>query len=51
MPSQPTNLTLDQGITFAFSVVWKDSTGTAKDLTGYNARLTNPRVPFYLTET
>jgi hypothetical protein len=33
------HLTLEQGVTWDQDVVWKDSTGTPRNLSGYTARL------------
>jgi hypothetical protein len=33
------NITINQGATFELTVTWKDSAGTAINLTGYSARM------------
>jgi hypothetical protein len=33
------NITINQGATFELTITWKDSAGTAIDLTGYTARM------------
>lgn len=39
MPANEYTLYIEQGTTFTRTVVWRDSTGTAKDVTGYTAAL------------
>lgn len=39
MSTKPYKLTIDQGATFSVSIVWKNSDGTVKDLTGYTAKM------------
>lgn len=39
MAKTPTNLSIDQGATFSTLIVWTDSTGAAKNLYSYSARM------------
>ena len=39
MPAGQFDFTIEQGATFSQQVTWRDSTGSAIDLTGYSARM------------
>ena len=39
MPARQLDITIEQGTTFVLNAVWKDSTGTPVDLTGYTAKM------------
>lgn len=39
MPFVTKNFTVDQGATFTFDIIWKDSNDQVIDLTGYSAKM------------
>lgn len=46
MGAETLNLEIEKGATFQKTIIWKDSTGTVIDLTGYTARM-DVREDFY----